>query len=121
MVTRRLHHLAPRLSAMPPRLAMPLKILDNFYTSPAWRKFIAQVIAERGRRCENCGRTYDDDGHQVRLIGDHIRERSDGGADFDRTNIRLLCTRLAADGTGGCANRKTAEARKQRMQRGHTT
>jgi 5-methylcytosine-specific restriction enzyme A len=101
---------------MPPRLAQPLKILDNFYTSPAWRKFIAQVIAERGRRCESCGRDYDDDGQAVRLIGDHFRERSDGGADFDPTNIQLLCVRMTANGTGGCANRKTAEARRARMQ-----
>lgn len=106
---------------MPPRLAQPLKIFDTFYKSPDWRKFIAQVIHERGRRCESCGRTYDDDGQEVRLIGDHIKERSDGGADLDRSNIRLLCVRMAADGTGGCANRKTTESRKQRMQTEHSS
>ena len=40
------------------------------------------------------------------LIGDHIVERKDGGADFDPLNVRLLCA--------ACHNRKTARERTRR-------
>jgi 5-methylcytosine-specific restriction endonuclease McrA len=42
----------------------------------------------------------------VRILGDHIIERKDGGAELDPNNIQLLCL--------GCHNAKTATARKDR-------
>ncbi len=45
-------------------------------------------------------------GNRRGLIGDHIVERKDGGADFDPLNVRLLCA--------ACHNRKTAAARRTR-------
>lgn len=88
---------------------LPPKVAEAFYLSPEWRALVASLIAQRGRRCECCGRTHEDDGRPVRIIGDHIVERRDGGADLDPTNIRLLAI--------GCHNRKTARARDERMAR----
>jgi hypothetical protein len=118
----RLRSLAPRLSVAPPKVRVAEKRADPFYLTPEWRGFVCDVIRERGRRCETCGKTREDDGSPVRLIADHIVEISDGGAVFDKRNIGLKCTRAGGDGRtgpdgrrGGCHNRKTAEARAARM------
>jgi 5-methylcytosine-specific restriction protein A len=90
---------------------------DPFYLSPAWRALRREVIAERGRRCQCCGKTREDDGSPVRLTLDHKAERRDGGHDWAKDNLELLCTRSGGDGAGGlggCNNRKTARARRER-------
>ncbi|WP_188260713.1 HNH endonuclease signature motif containing protein [Azospirillum tabaci] len=119
-----------RLSCLPPRVAkldvsvaaLPPKEADRFYLSIEWRKLVASLIRTRGRRCERCGKTHEDDGGSVKLIGDHKVERKDGGAELDPANIELLCARAGGNGRpradggrGGCHAAKTAQARAQRM------
>lgn len=91
--------LKPSLRSPPPLLSTPPKLADRFYLSREWRDLVASIKRERGARCEQCG-------SGSRIIGDHIHERRDGGADLDRNNIRLLCF--------ACHQAKTAAARKAR-------
>lgn len=99
-----------RLSAMPPRLdrlgprvrALP-KVAEQFYQSREWRSLVARIKRVRGAWCVQCGSNH-------RLIGDHIVERKDGGADLDDGNVELLCA--------ACHNRKTAAARAKRARGG---
>lgn len=98
------------------------KVADNFYQSSAWRNLVSEIISERGQTCENCRKSHEDDGSSVRLIADHIVERRDGGPDLDKKNIQLLCVKEGGNGRrhsdgklGGCHNRKTAEAAKERL------
>lgn len=118
-----------RLKAMKPKVA-PMrgkvevtKRAEAFYLSKDWRGLVARLIARRGRVCEGCGKSREDDGSPVRLIGDHIVERRDGGADLDPANVQLLCSAAGGDGRphadgarGGCHSRKTALARAARRQ-----
>src|SRR3984893_7228838 len=102
--------LAPRLTVLDTRrVRPPPKTAAPFYLSPEWRALVARLIAERGRRCEECGRTRNPDGSWLRLFGDHVIELVDGGAPLDPSNIRLL--------DGACHSRKTAKAREDRMAR----
>ena len=82
----------------------PAKAPDPFYLSPEWRALMAEIIAERGRRCEDpvCERTAP----PSRVFGDHIVELADGGAPLDKRNVMLRC--------GACHTRKTAAARAAR-------
>lgn len=80
----RLSSAPSRLGAMPPKLRPAPKVAESFYTSPEWRRLVAQVKRERGAYCERCGSSN-------RVIGDHIVERKDGGAELDPSNIELLC------------------------------
>ena len=89
------------------RLTPPPKQADPFYLSKEWRALMAAIIKERGRRCQECGRTHNDDGRPVRLYGDHIVELRDGGAPLDPRNIQLL--------HGACHTAKTVAARAKRM------
>ena len=76
----RLSALPHRLGRPAPRLSPPAKTADRFYLSPEWRK-----LRER--------RKLDPDYYEAlrrakpgeKLILDHVDERSDGGADFGRT------------------------------------
>lgn len=96
--------LRPRLQRLDTRTAMPAASeFDDFYRSPAWRRLVARLIAERGRACERC------DCRDGRIVGDHIVELRDGGARLDPENVRLLCHR--------CHERKTAAARAARLGR----
>lgn len=83
------------------------KKADDFYLSPEWRKLMAEIIAERGRRCEDphCdGKTH----HAgMRVFGDHIVELRDGGPPLDKRNILLRC--------GASHTRKTIAARAARL------
>ena len=104
-----------RLTTSPARLSMrdtrsikpPAKATDPLYLSPEWRALMARLIRERGRCCQECGRTHEDDGRPIRIYGDHIRELRDGGAPFDPINIRLL--------DGGCHNKKTQAEKARRL------
>lgn len=95
----KLTSLKPLLRAPPPQLSLPPKIADSFYLTPEWRALVASIKRERGSFCQKCGSTR-------RIIGDHIKERSDGGAELDRFNVMLLCFE--------CHQVKTASARKAR-------
>lgn len=79
------------------------KVAELFYRSVEWRTIVKAIKRKRGEFCERCG-----SGHRV--IGDHIVERKDGGAELDETNVELLCQ--------ACHNRKTAKARARRARGG---
>lgn len=99
-----LRMLQPSVATLDTRAAKPApKIADPFYLSPEWRALVARLIADRGRRCQECGRM------RCRIFGDHIHERKDGGAELEPANIKLLC--------GSCHTRKTLERRADRMRR----
>jgi len=122
---RRLGLLQPRLGTMDVRTAQPpAKTADAVLVSSAWQQLVDRLIRVRGRRCERCGKTHEDDGSPVKLFGDHVHERRDGGAELDPANVQLLCARAGGDGRahadgklGGCHARKTAEARQRRFGR----
>jgi 5-methylcytosine-specific restriction protein A len=117
-----LRSISPRLSRPAlSRLAPRPKVAESFYKSDRWRALVSAIKTERGRRCEACGKTREQDGSPVKLILDHIIERKDGGADYDRSNLQLLCTAEGGNGrphaggaVGGCHNRKTARAKAKR-------
>jgi len=104
----KLRTLGPTTAPIRMASAHPLpKQAEAFYQSDAWRKLRADLIRQRGRRCETCGKTHELDGTPVKLIGDHVIERKDGGADLDPRNVRLVCQ--------ACHNVKTAKARAERL------
>ncbi|WP_156389695.1 HNH endonuclease [Methylobacterium sp. Leaf465] len=70
------------------------------YGSLEWRGLRDRLLRERGRKCEDRGRTG------TRIYCDHVVEICDGGAGLDVTNIKLRC--------GSCHTRKTADARAKR-------
>lgn len=89
------------------RVQPPPKTADPFYSSALWRQLMADIIAERGRICEDphCdGKTHHPG---MRVFGDHIVELRDGGTPLDKHNVRLLC--------GAAHTRKTAQARAKRL------
>lgn len=100
----KLQHLPPRLAPPRPRMAPPAKIVDPFYVSREWRELVGLVKAQRGYVCEACG--ADMRSNRRALIGDHIVERKDGGADLDPLNVQCLCL--------PCHNRKTARTKAER-------
>ncbi len=67
--------------------ALPPKVADSFYSSPAWIALRDRVRREADGRCQvpGCGRT------ERRMFVDHIVELKDGGAPLERTNVWLLC------------------------------
>ena len=101
------------LRALQPRVALanlrtaalPPKVADRFYSSPAWIALRDRVRHEAGGRCQvaGCGRA------ERRMIVDHIVELKDGGAPLDRSNSRLMCR--------SHHNQKTAAERAKRTAR----
>ncbi|MDO8974349.1 HNH endonuclease signature motif containing protein [Reyranella sp.] len=83
------------LQALQPRVgladlrtaALPPKVAEPFYSSPAWIALRDRVRREAGGRCQvdGCGRV------ERRMFVDHIVELKDGGAPLERTNVWLLC------------------------------
>ncbi|TIV00211.1 MAG: HNH endonuclease [Mesorhizobium sp.] len=104
----KLKMMAPVIRTMDTRtVKVAPKTADAFYLSPEWRKLMAEIIAERGRRCEDpqCdGRTHRPG---MRVFGDHVVELRDGGAPLDKRNIMLRC--------GASHTRKTLAERAKRM------
>ncbi|GEL42253.1 hypothetical protein MEX01_28440 [Methylorubrum extorquens] len=103
--------LGPRLATLDSRTAWPpartweerkaSEPRQGFYQSTEWRALRDRVTRQRGKRCEDCGRTG------TRIYCDHVVELQDGGAGLDETNIRLRC--------GSCHTRKTVDARASRL------
>lgn len=105
---KKLSSLPPLVGSMDMRTARPApKMADQFYLSSEWRSLVATIIKQRGRKCQRCGETHDEDGRSIRVIGDHIVERKDGGSDLDPGNIQLICW--------PCHNAKTASEKRKRM------
>lgn len=96
-----------RMQAAPRRLKPAPKLVDEFYLSSEWRALASRLKRERGYRCEAVGCGADWSTEPGKLIGDHIVERRDGGADLDPANIQILCL--------DCHNTKTASARRARQ------
>ncbi len=110
MPPSKLRFLAPSLPILDTRTARSEpKRADAFYLSPEWRALVASIIANRGRRCEQCGKTAGQGGAPLRLVADHVIEIRDGGAPLDPGNIRLLDYQ--------CHARKTQAARAERFKR----
>lgn len=108
MTRGRLSTLAPRLAPADLRsIKPPEKVALPFYSTPEWRALVARLIAERGRRCQKCGRTG------CRIYGNHLKELSDGGAPLDPENVRLDCP--------GCHTKHTNEQRAKRHSVGYET
>lgn len=99
----RLKRAPERLRQAPPRIRPAPKQALPFYQSAEWIALRAEVVKERGSKCEQCGR-------EGFVIGDHVKEIRDGGAKLDKSNIRLLCAR--------CHGRKTAQVKRERARGG---
>src|SRR6266567_944519 len=104
--------LGPRVAPLDLRTARPpAKRADAFYLSQEWRSFVEMLIVERFGDKRNA-RCQDPQCEQrqrrgIRLFGDHVKERKDGGALFNKSNVLFRC--------GACHTRKTNEHRARRM------
>ncbi|RYG95913.1 MAG: hypothetical protein EON58_13225, partial [Alphaproteobacteria bacterium] len=54
------------------------KPTEDFYGSAAWKAVRLEVQRASNRTCQGCGKT------NTRIYVDHIVERRDGGAPFDK-------------------------------------
>ncbi|OCJ37778.1 HNH endonuclease signature motif containing protein [Agrobacterium tumefaciens] len=88
-----------RLGRLPDRLGTPPKKAESFYQSSEWRSLMSLLKRTRGNKCQRCGAAG-------LILGDHIHERKDGGAELDPANVELLCL--------PCHNTKTAKAKAAR-------
>lgn len=86
MFLGRLGQLTPRLTRQPPRLKQKPKTVEPFYSSTAWRRFVAARKLDRDYFAALARRTN----RNERVILDHITERKDGGADLDPANTEWL-------------------------------
>lgn len=90
------------------KIKLPEKRVDGFYVSPAWRGLMQEIIAERGRRCQDPDHDPTRPRTGVRIFGDHIREMRDAPhLALDKGNILLRC--------GSCHTRKTTAERARRL------
>ena len=104
---RRIVQAPPRIATRDTRAVKQLpKRVDEIYLSTEWRNLVSSLTTERGRRCEQCGRSGRTN-KDLRIFGDHVQELRDGGAPFHPQNIRLLC--------GSCHGLKTAAERARRV------
>jgi 5-methylcytosine-specific restriction protein A len=86
---------SPRLPTFDSRLKLfdtrklkpPPKVTENFYGSAEWKAARAATLKRDKYTCvvPGCGR------REGRMFVDHIKERKDGGADFDLENLQTLC------------------------------
>jgi 5-methylcytosine-specific restriction protein A len=88
------------------KLRLAPKRVEGFYVSPEWRALMGSIKAERGNRCEDPLHQPEHPRSGVRIYGDHIVERKDGGAPLDSRNVLLRCP--------PCHQRKTTVARTER-------
>jgi 5-methylcytosine-specific restriction endonuclease McrA len=96
----KLKQVPSRLRSTPQKLAFAPKRAEGFYHSREWLRLMARIKRERGAFCQRCG-------SGGRIIGDHIVERKDGGAELDESNVELMCV--------PCHNTKTSKARADRL------
>lgn len=84
-------------------VAPPPKQVDDFYNSPQWRQARNAAIDRDHNRCvrPGCGRS------EKYMFVDHVKERRDGGAPFDLSNLETLC--------GSHHTSKTLQVRGRRM------
>lgn len=95
----------PQTRSIGGRLKAPAKLADPFYQSTEWKALTSEIKRQRGYVCDDCGGDFRR--RRDKLVGDHIVERKDGGAELDPLNIQCLCIY--------CHNRKTARSRLQRQ------
>lgn len=95
--------LGPSRSA---KLKLAAKRVDPFYVSTEWRALMDAIKRQRGNRCEDPEHRPEHPRSGVRIYGDHVKERKDGGAPLDPRNIMLKCP--------PCHQRKTAVERARR-------
>jgi hypothetical protein len=105
----RLTTLGRRVPPASARLSRRPRTTEPFYSSPEWRALVRDLIATRGRRCEDPQCTTPNRGADQRIYGDHIHELKDGGAPLDPSNVMLRCA--------PCHGRKTAQEAAKRMAR----
>lgn len=103
----RLTTLRPQVSILARRVSSPDKRAAPVYLSTEWRTFIAALIKQRGRLCEDPRCQTPERGKGQRIYGDHIMELRDGGALTDPSNVMLRCA--------PCHGRKTSVERNKRM------
>ncbi len=93
--------LKPRITPSDTRRVKPApKTADAELLTPDWKAMRERVSREAGGRCQTpgCGRPG--------RYADHIIERRDGGAVFDRANLMWVCA--------PCHGRKTTDERAKR-------
>ena len=95
------------------KVRVPEKKAESFYLSSEWRTLMDQIIKQRFGDREHA-RCEDPDCRMknrigIRIFGDHIIERKDGGAALDPRNVLCRC--------GSCHTRKTGEQRAERLRR----
>ncbi len=95
-----------RVPTKPSRVQVQQPKTNPFYLTPEWRSLVADIIRERGRHCELCGRSREG-GIPIRIYGDHIIELRDGGDPLDRRGVQLVCS--------SCHTKKTLRERARRM------
>lgn len=95
------------------KVTVPDKKAEPFYLTPAWRCLVDDLIGKRfgskaNARCQDPECRHHPQRRGIRLFGDHIKERKDGGAELDPSNVIFRC--------GSCHSRKTAAERARRTQ-----
>jgi 5-methylcytosine-specific restriction protein A len=105
----RLPTLSTGIKVLDARSAKPaVKTANPFYRASEWRALVAQIILERGAKCEDPSCRFPSRAG-IRLFGDHIIELADGGAPLDKANVMLRC--------GSCHTRKTNVERAKRVKK----
>src|SRR5690242_16539614 len=96
------------------KVSQPPKKAEPFYLSPEWRALVESEIKRRFGSKDNARCQDPECQHRwrrgIRLFGDHIVERKDGGAELDPANVIFRC--------GSCHTRKTAAERGKRLRQG---
>lgn len=96
-----------RMLGVAPAVSRPQpKATAAFYGTSEWKQLLAQIIRERGRRCQDARCRTPHRGEGRRIYGDHIVELKDNGAPLDPANVLLRCA--------ACHGRKTWESRRAR-------
>ena len=90
----------------PPAGGRGPKITVAFYGTAAWKTLMREIIAERGRQCQDPACTTPNRARGKRVYGDHVVELRDGGEPLAKWTVMLRCA--------SCQGLKSAEARRQR-------